>query len=131
MALKTLLIGCTMVTVEANVPADLAGKEHYIVEQVAGSKKVQLYTNGIPYAVLYERLQGSGDWSAVLISAGGICPCIAGGAIDTPAFVKPQNGGKVIAAASGNLACGTKRKPETAAADTHLISVDLGLVTMP
>lgn len=129
--LKITAENARLTTVTANVPADLAGKEGYIVEQVAGSEKVQLYTNGIPYAVLYERLQGAGDWSAYLISAGGIVPCIAGGAINTPAYVKPANGGKVVAAAQGNLTCGVKRYPVAAAADGDVVAVELVQVDMP
>lgn len=120
-----------LITVTANVAADLAGKEGHVVEQVAGSEKVQLYTNGIPYAVLGERLQGSDQWNAYLIGAGGKVPCIAGGAINSPAYVKPQNGGKVVAAAQGNLAIGTKRYPAAAAADGDVVAVDLAFVTMP
>jgi hypothetical protein len=119
------------ITVTAEVAADLAGKEGHVVEQVAGKRTVQLYTNGIPYAVLGERIQGSDQWSAYPINGGGIVPCVAGGVINTPAYVKPQNGGKVVAAASGNLAIGTKREPLNAAADNDVVAVDLGLVTMP
>jgi len=120
-----------IITVTANVAGDLADKEGYVVEQVAASDKVQLYTNGVPFAVLLERIQGGSDWKAALIGGGGICRAVAGGAINSPAYVKPQNGGKVIAAASGNLAIGTKRKPSAAAADGDIIGVDLGFVTMP
>lgn len=119
------------VTVTAAVAADLANKEGYVVEQVAAAKTVQLYTNGIPYAVLISRLQGGAQWRAALIGGGGICPCIAGGAINSPAYVKPANGGKVVAAAQGNLAIGTKRDPAAAAADGDVIGVDLAFVTMP
>lgn len=130
--LKITAEGCTLVTVTANVLADLAGKEGYIVEQVANSDKVQLYTNGIPYAVLVERLQGSDQWSAALINGGGTVGCIQDGATAVPAYVKPANGGKVTAAASGNLALGTKRYPvASTGADGDRIAVDLGLVTMP
>ncbi len=123
--------GCKLVTVTANVLADLAGKEGYVVEQVAASEKVQLYTNGIPYAVLVERLQGSDQWSAALIQGGGLCGCVANGAIDSPGYVKAANGGKVTAASSTNQCIGTKRYPTASSADGDRIMVDLGLVVMP
>jgi hypothetical protein len=123
--------GGQIITVEANVVADLAGKEGFVVEQVAASKKVQLFTNGIPFAVLKERLQGAGDWSAYEVQGGGLVPCVAGGAINSPDYVKPANGGKLVAATTGNLACGVKRSPVTAAADGDIILVQLGTVTVP
>lgn len=129
--LSIIAVGCQYTTVTAAVAADLAAKEGYIVEQVAAAETVQLYTNGIPYAVLVERLQGADQWKAALIGGGGICPCIAGGAINSPAYVKPANGGKVVAAAQGNLAIGTKRAPAAAAADGDVIAVDLAFITMP
>lgn len=131
MSLKTLLKGCTLITVTANVPADLAGKEYYVVEQVAASEKVQLYTNGLPYAVLVERLQGGGDWSAALINAGGICPVVTDGAIVCGVMVKAANGGKATTAASGNLAMGIKRAPTAGGADGVYAETDLGIMTMP
>ena len=98
----------------------------------ANSEKVQLYTNGIPYAVLVERLQGSDQWSAALIQGGGLCGVIQDGATAVPAYVKAANGGKVTAAASGNLAVGVKRYPvANTGADADRVMVDLGLATMP
>ncbi|HEX3890706.1 MAG TPA: hypothetical protein VHX90_07635 [Verrucomicrobiae bacterium] len=129
--LSIVAIGCREITVAANVANDLANKEGYIIEQVAASDKVQLYTNGIPYAVLGERIQGGDQWRAYLIGAGGIAPCVAGGAINAPAYVKPQNGGQVVAAASTNPCIGTKRDPSDAAAAGDVIGVDLSFVTMP
>lgn len=129
--LKITAEGCTEITVTAAVPDDLANKEGYVVEQVAATDTVQLYTNGVPYAVLGERIQGGSQWKAYLIGGGGIAPCVAGGAINSPAYVKVQNGGKVVAAASTNLCVGTKRLPTTAAADGRFVGVDLALVTMP
>jgi hypothetical protein len=129
--LSITALNARVITVTANVAADLAGKEGYVVEQVAASDKVQLYTNGIPYAVLGERIQGGSQWNAYLIGGGGIVPCVAGGAINSPAYVKPANGGKIVAAAQGNLAIGTKRDPSTAAADGDVVGVDLAFITMP
>lgn len=123
--------GCTEISVTAAVAADLAGKEGYIVEQVSADKTVQLYTSGIPYAVLGERIQGSDQWRAYLIGGGGKAPCVAGGAITTPAYVKAASGGKVVAASSGDSCVGVKRAPSTAAADGDIIGVDLGLIVRP
>lgn len=120
------------VTVVAAVAADLNGKHGYVVEQVAATQTYQLYTSGIPYAVLMEELTpGGGVWKAALINGGGIVPCIADGAINTAAYVKAANGGKVTAGSSTNLCIGVKRKPNAASADGSVIGVDLGLVTMP
>lgn len=129
--LKITAENAARITVTADVIANLVGKEALIVEQVAGSLKVQLYTNGIPYAVLGERIQDSGQWFAYPINSSGIVPCIAGGAINTPAYVKVQAGGKVIAASSGNQCVGTKRNPVAASADGDVIGVDLALMIMP
>lgn len=131
--LKITAVGCREITVTAEVAADLAGKEGYIVEQIAAKETVQLYTNGIPYAVLGERLQGGAQWKAYLIGGGGMAPCItgAGGIGALPAYVKPANGGKVVAAAQGNLAIGTKRDPAGATADGEVVGVDLAFITMP
>ena len=132
MALKIIAEGCTFVTVTAAVAADLANKEGYIVQQVAAAETVELFTSGIPYAVLVERLQGGSQWKAALINGGGICPCIAGGAISAAAtYVKAKSGGTVEAASSTNLSSGVKRIPAAAAASGDVVGVDLGLVTMP
>lgn len=129
--LKITAENCQRITVTANVTGDLANKEGYIVEQVAAAKTVQLFTSGIPYAVLGERIQDSDQWFAYLIGGGGIAPCVAGGAINSPAYVKAQSGGKVVAASSTNLSIGAKRNPTAAAADGDVVGVDLFFVIMP
>jgi len=116
---------------KAAVAADLLGKEGYVVEQVAGAETIQLYTNGIPLGVLHSRLEGQDVWTVRLIGKGGTLKCVAGGAINSPAYVKPANGGKVVAAASGNLSIGVKTSPVVAAADGDVIEVVDNLVTMP
>ena len=116
---------------KAAVAADLDGKEGYVVEQVAGTENIQLYTNGIPIGVLQERLEGGDTWNVRLFGKGGTLNCVAGGAINTPAYVKPANGGKVVAAAQGNLAVGIKTSPAAAAADGDVIEIIDNFVTMP
>jgi hypothetical protein len=116
---------------EANVAADLEGKEGYVVEQVAGSDKIQLYTNGIPLGVLQERLEGTDTWNVRLLGKGGTVKVVAGGAINTPAYVKPANGGKVEAAAQNNLAIGVKTSPAAAAADGDFIEIVDRVHAMP
>lgn len=115
----------------ANVAADLANKEGYVIEQIAASKKVQLFTTGIEYAILGERIQGSDQWYAYLIGGGGIAPCVTSGAINSPGYVKAANGGTIVAASSGNRCIGVKRVPETAAASGDVVGVDLGFQAMP
>lgn len=116
---------------KAEVAADLAGKESYVVEQVAGKETIQLYTNGIPIGVLHQRMEGSDVWNVRLFGKGGTVKCVAGGAINTPAYVKPANGGKVVAAAQGNLAVGVKTSPVAASADGDVIEVVDNFVTVP
>jgi hypothetical protein len=116
---------------KAAVAADLLGKEGYVVEQVAATETIQLYTNGIPLGVLHSRLEGQDVWSVRLFGKGGTVKCVAGGAINSPAYVKPANGGKVVAAAQGNLAVGFKTSPVAAAADGDVIEVVDNFITMP
>ncbi|HMJ91671.1 MAG TPA: hypothetical protein VK530_17750 [Candidatus Acidoferrum sp.] len=129
--LKILAENAKLITVTASVAADLANKEGYVVEQIAASNKVQLYTTGIPYAVLGERIQGSDQWNAYDLRGGGIVPCVAGGAINTPSYVKPANGGKVVAGAQNDHCVGVKRDPVAACADGEAIGVHVGLSVMP
>ena len=116
---------------KAEVAADLAGKEGYVVEMVANKETVQLFNGGIPIGVLEQRMQGSEDWTVRLLGKGGTLKVKAGGAIATPAYVKPANGGKVVAAAQGNLAIGVKVSPAAAAADGDVIEIVDVFVTMP
>ncbi|HMP82611.1 MAG TPA: hypothetical protein PKA41_07930 [Verrucomicrobiota bacterium] len=115
---------------KAAVAADLIGKEGYAVEQVAGAETIQLYTSGVCIGFLKERLEGSDHWNVALIGKGGTVKVVAGGAIASPGFVKPQSGGKVIAAAAA-LACGIKISPVANSADGDVIEIISGYVTAP
>jgi hypothetical protein len=116
---------------KAAVPADLIGKEGYIVEQVAGAETIQLYTSGIPLGVLHQRLEGGTEWNVRLLGKGGTVKVVAGGAISTPAYVKPDSGGKVVAASSTNLAIGVKTSPTAAAANGDFIEIVDRVHAMP
>lgn len=115
----------------AAVPANLIGKEGYVVEQIAATETIQLFTSGIPLGVLQQRLEGDDAWSVRLFGKGGTLKVVAGGAINTPAYVKPASGGKVVAASSGNLAVGVKTLPSAAAADGDVIEIVDNFITMP
>lgn len=116
---------------KAAVPADLAGKENYAVEQIAGTENIQLYTNGPLLGFLHQRIEGGDTWNVRLPGKGGTLKCVAGGAINTPGYVKPANGGKVVAAVSTNLACGIKTSPIAAAADGDVIEIVDNFITVP
>jgi len=81
---------------EANVPADLAGKEDYYVELVGGTRKIQLYAGGVVIGVLQERVQNSKDWTVRLLGCGGTYRVKASGAIAHLADVKAANGGTAV-----------------------------------
>lgn len=117
---------------EANVPADLVGKEGYAVEQVANTKKIQLYTgNGLLLGWLVQRLEGDVSWSVRLAGKGGTARCVAGGVINTPGYVKAQNGGTMIAANSGDKAHGKKIAPNAASAANDFIEIVDGFEVVP
>lgn len=118
-------------TYKAAVAADLIGKENLVVEQVAGAETIQLFTNGIPLGTLFQRLEGSDQWTVRLLGKGGTLKAIAGGAINSPAYVKPANGGKVVAAAQADLAIGIKTSPVAAAAANDVIEVVDRVHAMP
>ncbi len=108
----------------AAVPADLVGKEGHIVEQVAGAKTIQLYTNGLAIGVLQQELEsGSGRWTVRLLGKGGTVKVKAGGVIATPAQVKAANGGKVVDGGGAGRAIGVKTSPETNSADGDVIEI--------
>ena len=115
----------------AAVAANLIGKEGYAVEQVAGTETIQLYTTGPLLGFLQERLEGDDAWSVRLAGKGGTVKCVAGGAINTPGYVKPASGGKVVAAASTNLACGLKTLPTAASVDGDVIEIVDNFITVP
>lgn len=119
---------------QANVADALVGKEGYAVEQVNGSdNKIQLYTTGPLLGFLHERLEGDDAWNVRLIGKGGTVRCVAGPgtAIGTPAYVKPANGGKVVLAASTDIACGIKTYPGANSADGDFIEIVDVLVKLP
>lgn len=116
---------------KAAVAADLIGKEGYAVEQVAGAETIQLYTAGPLLGFLDQRLEGGDQWSVRLLGKGGTVKAVAGGAIATPGYVKPANGGKVVAAAQGNLGCGSKVSPVANSADGDVIEIHDYVVTVP
>lgn len=116
---------------KAAVAAALIGKENYVVEQAAAAETIQLFTSGIPLGVLRERLEGSDHWNVRLLGKGGTVKVIASGAINTPAYVKAESGGKVIAASSTNLAIGVKTSPAAAAAAGDVIEIVDRVHAMP
>lgn len=108
----------------AEVPADLVGKEGYVVEVVAGKATIQLYQAGIPIGVLQQRLEGSNAWNVHMFGKGGTCRAIAGGAINAPAYVKAAAGGKMVAAASADKCQGVALSPLVAAANDVIELID-------
>lgn len=93
----------------ADVPANLVGKEGYLVELVAGKNTIQLYTatGGVPpIGVLFERLEGGTDWSVRKLGAATSCRMIAGGNIAANSQVKANAGGTVVQANGGDKAIG-------------------------
>ena len=87
---------------EADVPANLVGKEFWPVELKANGK-IQLLASGICIGYLRERLEGSNAWQVCM--RGPIVKTIAGGAITTPAVVKNSANG-VVAASSADKSHG-------------------------
>jgi len=103
---KETYIDARYAAFEAAVPADLAGKEDYYVEIVAGTRTIQLYNAGVAIGVLTERLQGSGTWSVRLLGCGGTYRARANGAIAHLADVKAEAGGKAVDQAGAGRALG-------------------------
>lgn len=95
------------------VAAALVGKENYPVEIAdADNQTIQLLNAGIHVGTIYERLEGS---SAYLVhTRGPIRKCIAGGAINAPAYVKMTANG-LAAANSGDKCCGIAISPKVIA----------------
>ena len=102
-------------TFEANVPADLAGKEYHYVELVAGSRKVQLFNGGVAIGVLQSRLQDGKNWNVRLLGSGGTYKVKASGAINHLADVKAANGGTAVDQAGAGRALGYLISPEDGA----------------
>jgi len=116
---------------QADVPDNLVGKEGYAVEIVGGgNNNIQLYNAGIPIGVLFQRLEGSAGWNVRLFGKGGTLRAIAGGAINAPAYVKVQAGGKMIAANSADKCQGVAIYPDVMAANDVIEVID-NLQVMP
>ena len=109
---------------EANVAADLVGKEGYVVEIVAGSNKIQLYQAGIPIGVLQQRLEGSSAWNVRMFGKGGTLRAVAGGAINAPAYVKAAAGGQMVAAAQNDKCHGVAISPLVCAQNDIIEVID-------
>ena len=95
-----------------NVAGALVGKENYPVEIAAVDSNnrptIQLFNAGIYIGTIHERLEGS---SAYLVhTRGPIRKCLAGGAINAPAYVK-QTANGLVAANSGDKICGIAIAP--------------------
>jgi hypothetical protein len=99
---------------DSDVADALVGKEGLVVEITAGNK-IQLYNAGIPIGVLFQRLEGSQSWSVRLFGKGGTLRAVAGGAINSPAYVKVAAGGKMVAAASADKCQGVAIQPAVCA----------------
>jgi hypothetical protein len=106
----------------AGTPADLVGKEHYLVELVSASASIQLLTSGAPIGVLKSRMESDSQWNTRLIGKGGTVVMIAGGAIAAGAYVKGLSGGKVVTANTTEKAIGVYLGAD-AAVDGDLIEV--------
>ncbi len=113
-------------TFEENVAAALDGKEYYVVELVAASGKVQLFSAGAPFAlgVMWEKIKaGNTSVTIRLLGKGGTTKVIQNGAIAPGARVMPAAGGKVATAAAGNRTIGIKINPINNGADGDVIEI--------
>ena len=120
---KEIYIDDRVATFEAAVPADLVGKEDYYVELVAGTRKIQLYTNGVAIGVLRERLQGGKDWTVRLLGCGGTYRVKASGGIAHLADVKAANGGTAVDQGGSGRALGYLISPVAGAAANDICEV--------
>lgn len=96
-------------TFPAAVPANLVGKEGYLVELAPGTNTIQLYTATAgrpPIGVLFERLEGDINWNVRKIGAAATVRMIASGNIAAGAQVKAANGGTIVQANSADNAIG-------------------------
>lgn len=122
MGKQTYIDGCRA-AFEADVPADLIGKEHHYVELVSGSRKIQLLTTGDAIGVLENKLEGGVDWTVRLLGCGGSYKAVAGGAITHLAAVKGASGGKAVAQGGSGRITGKYISPESSAADGDVVEV--------
>src|SRR5271165_5267339 len=93
----------------AAVPANLVGKEGYVVELVPGTRTIQLYTATAtrpPLGVLFERLEGDSIWSVRLIGRASTVRVVAGGNIPANGQVQAAAGGTVTSCATNGPAIG-------------------------
>ena len=120
--MQTKIDGC-YATFEANVPADLVGKEFYYVELVGGTRKIQLYTNGVAIGVLETRLQGGKDWTVRLLGGGGSYKVKASGAIAHLADLKAANGGTAVDQGGAGRALGYLISPVAGAVADDICEV--------
>jgi len=95
-----------------NVADALVGLEDTPVELAAGTLNIQALAAGILIGTLRERLEGSQSFGVNL--RGPIRGCIAGGAINAPAYVKMGATG-LVAANSADKICGIAIYPFAAA----------------
>lgn len=94
---------------KAAVPANLVGKEGYIVELAPGTSTIQLYTatgGRPPLGVLFERLEGDTAWNVRLFGRAGSCRMVASGNIAANAQVKAANGGTIVSGNQGDSCIG-------------------------
>jgi len=109
----------------AEVTADLAGKQNYVVEIVPGKETIRLATAAttLPIGTIFNQLPNSNQFTVRLFGKGGTMKVIAGGVINTPDQVVPLAGGKVGAGATGNRTVGIKIAPGAASADGDVIEI--------
>lgn len=112
------------VPLEAVTPADLVGKEGYLVE-LTNARKIQLLTaNGVAIGVLDQKLEGDDTtWNVRLLGKGGTVKVKAGGVIAGGARVKGTNGGKVVTNGGYGRCVGTKLTAGNSA-DNDVIEID-------
>lgn len=120
--MESTIDGCRA-TFEANVPADLVGKEYYYVELVAASRKIQLATSGVAIGVLENKLEGTNDWTVRLLGSGGTYKVKCGGAIAHLADVKAASGGKAVDQAGSGRALGYLISPVGGAVDGDIAEI--------
>jgi hypothetical protein len=117
----------------ANVPADLIGKEGYLV-QLRTDGEIELYTNGALIGVLFQRLEGGEEWAVRLLGKGGTVKVVAGGVIAATARVKAASGGKVVTIGTGGRSIG-RYLGTSNSADNDVIEIldvlEIGPATAP
>jgi hypothetical protein len=110
-------------TFTAEVPADLVGKEGYLVQLVATKNTIELFNGGLAIGVLQQRLQGSSDWTVRLLGKGGTVKVVQDGAIAVGGRVKAANGGKVTPLGASGRSLGIKLSPAANGANNDVIEL--------